>query len=644
MSKNNNPPAGSNNNNNNNRKRKPAARLAIPTADENSGQKKRRTEPQPGNSPAAGPPAQPGFGFGNPTNPSAYAPMPTLYAGSPPGFPPFATTGTAFAPQYPHSQAQPHWPQQQQPQYVPQPGGYYPGYQMQPMFTPSNMGFAAGQQQVTPQAPVSPQHADSSSNQAQKTPVELFKPDNIVVDNTRDECVPKIKLEPQANETDIVFETNSPKTTVSKAHGERGFNVVNAQYRYAQGMHDGGSDVYTAMTSRPLMSRGPKRQLIQPSQSDQPLVSTKKGGRRQRPGTAPAQAPAQALAQAADQGQGHAACPNCGRQGHVVGDCVGPPNPIHGDLPACPVCNTFAGRANNSNGSRGHRFDDCPKVEVVLHSHNWDKNRRLAFEDLASLTDSQLCLFFDALVTKRLRKTPIRTQLVCWIDVLREVARRGPGSEALRSLENMTPWTKDFAKQQRDSAAPLVKPWDVFNYAAGNTLRLPACPVAQIGTIWDNLVADGFPHFSPQVFNSNDRQRPSENTNIAAEASSWKGTVEPLFQYFSSLCPISSGRYDPGFEGVDDERLMRPLTYFLCRKEKRDRFTEFLEAGSKPDSWYCVDEICCFGPAGVEPVNGRCLLHYENGDCPLQVRHLDASSGGRTLDFRVQIATEDEED
>lgn len=542
MSNNNNPPPAGNNNNK--KKKRKTTHLAIPTADENSGQKKRRTDPQPASSPVMGPPAQAGSGFGNPTNPSAYAPMPTLYAGSQPVFPPFATTSTAFAPQYSNSQDLPQWPQQQ-PQHVPRPSGYLPVHHMQPMFTSSNIDFTAGQQQVTRQAPKNPQDADSSPEQVKNRPVELFRPaDLFVADDPGDGRVPKIEHKEDPNMTNIAFETTNPNTTISRVCGDRGRDVLRAQINHHQSIHDGEVEIYAAMTARPLMSRsGPASQVPQASQSNWsiqdrgpevytmmtsvPLMSksaparqvgeasqstvglaipTNTGGRRQKPGTAPAQAP--------DQDQGHAACPNCGREDHLVGDCVGPPNPVHGDLPACPVCNTFAGKAKNSTGTRGHRFDDCPKVEVVFHSHRWEKNHRLTLEDLARLSDGQLEMFFRALIMRRLRKSPIRTQLVCWIDLLREVARRYPDSVAIHSLGNMTPWTKDFAKQQRDSAAPLVKPWDGFDYATGNTLMLPVCPVAQVGTTWDNFVADGFPHFPPQVFNSDDRPRPSEKTDI----------------------------------------------------------------------------------------------------------------------------------
>lgn len=497
MSNNNNPPAGGNNINN--KKKRKYNTISVPTEEEISGQKKRRTDPQPGSSPAVGPPAQPGFG--NPTNPSDHAPvpMPTLYAGSQPGFPPFATTSTAFAPQYPHPQAQPQWPQQQQPQHVPPPGGYHPD---------SNMGFAAGQHQVTPQAPTNPQYADSSPEKVEKPPIEFYEPeDSFVTDNPGDGSVPKIEHKDDPNKTNIIFKTSDPKTTISRSCGDRFQDVIKAQYDHLESIHGPSFDYVMNITVRPLMSGpGPKIQLVNLSQSSQPLVSTKKDGRRRDPGTDPVQAPA--------QGQEHNSCPNCGREGHLVGDCVGPPNPIHGDLPACPVCDTFAGRAKNLTSSPGHRFDDCPEVDTVFYNHHWDKDRRLVFEELASLTDNQLLFFFNALVVKRLRKTPIRTQLVCWIDVLREVARRAPGSEAIHSLGNMTPWTKDFAKQQRDSAAQLAKPWELYNYADRNTLTLPACPVAQIGTTWEDFVADGFPQFPPQVFNSKDRSRPSEKVEI----------------------------------------------------------------------------------------------------------------------------------
>lgn len=137
-----------------------------------------------------------------------------------------------------------------------------------------------------------------------------------------------------------------------------------------------------------------------------------------------------------------------------------------------------------------------------------------------------------------------------------------------------------------------------------------------------------------------DNARPED---VRAEGSPWKATLHCVFQYLAGLNPDRSGSYGPDFKGVDDERLMRPLTYFLARKERRDRFTTFLGASSKPDGWYCLKMICGKDNGDLRPVDGKCPIYFRN-DCQLQVRHLDASSGGKTLDFRVPIPDESDDD
>lgn len=141
---------------------------------------------------------------------------------------------------------------------------------------------------------------------------------------------------------------------------------------------------------------------------------------------------------------------------------------------------------------------------------------------------------------------------------------------------------------------------------------------------------------------ADDSRREKYREHVPAEGSPWKATLHCVFQYLAGLNPDRSGSYGTDFRGLDDERLMRPLTYFLAKKSKRDRFTAFLGASSKPDGWYCLERICVSGHVGLGPVEGRCESHEYN-NCQLQVRHLDASSGGKTLDFRVPIPDDDDD-
>lgn len=272
------------------------------------------------------------------------------------------------------------------------------------------------------------------------------------------------------------------------------------------------------METVPLLATGSRahNRNITSSDSTENLISTKRGGRRQKPGKPQSQAqlPAPAQAQAHPQGQPTLPCANCNRKGHLVGDCVGPPNQVHGDLPACPICDSFAGRVKDNAGPSVHRFDDCHKVLAVLYRLRKEKYHRLDYKDLASLTNDELLMLFRALVVKRVRKVPIRTKLVCWIDVLREAARRFQNTETITSLGNMTPWTKAYAIQQHKLGALQVKPWEFYDYEAGNTQSLPAGPVEQVETNWEDFVANGLPQFAAQVFVSSDRQQPPRTDTV----------------------------------------------------------------------------------------------------------------------------------
>lgn len=273
------------------------------------------------------------------------------------------------------------------------------------------------------------------------------------------------------------------------------------------------------MNTVPTLATGSKalNRNIESSDSTENLISTKTGGRRQQPGKPQSQAqlPAPAQAQAHPQGQPTIPCPNCNREDHLVGDCVGPPNRMHGDLPACPVCNSFGGgRRRGVPGNHGHKFDDCQMVQAVFHRLQKGVDSRLTYEDLANITEDELLMFFNGLVKRRVRKTPIRTKLVCWVDVLREIARRHPNAAALFDLVGQFPWTKSFALDQLDQANLSAKPWVFYDYAAANIGSLPAGPVEQISMPFADFVAKGLPGVPPQVFSSVDRQQRSENREM----------------------------------------------------------------------------------------------------------------------------------
>lgn len=131
---------------------------------------------------------------------------------------------------------------------------------------------------------------------------------------------------------------------------------------------------------------------------------------------------------------------------------------------------------------------------------------------------------------------------------------------------------------------------------------------------------------------------------LLTEGSPWKETLQRVFEYIAGLdLDHRSQSHGPGFRGLDDERLIRPLTYILAREDKRENFTAFLDSTSKPDGWYCMDQVCGADHDAVEPVDGECPFHSYT-DCRLQVRHLDASSKGKTLDCRVPFPEEDDEE
>lgn len=496
---------------NNNKKRKTPTYLSVD--DDTSGQKKRPSAPQHANTPVMKPPTQPAIAFGYPQmgNPAVYgSPKITLFV---------AMRSTAVLPQFQQSEA-PFQPQAQhpqpQPQHVPQPGGYQPGFNM--YLTPGfySMGLAAGQQQTMRRTPVdTPRAGNSLQYEKKKTNVE-------VVDAQDAECrgwgpfegtLTKLTIKGRPGQEILVTQTSDPNMTISRFSGDNALDVIDALVAHHQSMHHGDSRIITRMRSVPLRSDpipGPSPGSL--PASNQPLVSTERGGRRQKPRKPEAQAPPLPPAQAQPQVQENLPCPNCNRSGHLVGDCVGPPNKFHGDLPACSVCDSFGGRVIGVTDSNGHRLDDCQRVHAVFHRLQRDMDCPLEYQDLANLTNDELEMFYTGLCLRRVRKVPIRTRLVCWIDIIREIARRFHGTDVISLLGNMSPWTKAFALEQ--NATQLAKPWDFYDYAAGNIQSLPACPTEQVNMSLQDFVANGLPDVPPQVFSSGDRLQRADKIDV----------------------------------------------------------------------------------------------------------------------------------
>ncbi|XXH03234.1 hypothetical protein Hte_009632 [Hypoxylon texense] len=116
-------------------------------------------------------------------------------------------------------------------------------------------------------------------------------------------------------------------------------------------------------------------------------------------------------------------CANCGRVGHDLSICVGPPasdGAIHG----CPSCNTTA-----------HSFDACPRAR----SMNAD-------------------LAYCSLVLLRGRRPPISTRL----DYLQMAAERHPSE--------FYPWTRAYSKGVNPSTAAS------FDYSRDDPRDLPPDP------------------------------------------------------------------------------------------------------------------------------------------------------------------------
>lgn len=552
------------NDNDNNRKRK--ERSYLPDDGVQNGPNKRLNVHRPASTPATGPPAQPKFGFGNPQmdSPAIYVPQQTTKAPDVA----MDSTGVAPQYPQSQSQSQPQaqYPQQQ-PQHVPQAVEHQPG--LNTKVTPGfpNMGLADVQQQMTPQKPVEPQHAGRSVQCEKKgSSIGLLGHQATEAYRSGIGGIP-IEINATGSPGKGHFITTFPgsKNTISIASGSKGWETIAAQYAYHSKMYGGHCRVEYRMITVPLMSsRLPNpHQPRQPSTSTENLIPTKTGARKQMPEKIPAQVqaqvqsqaqppaprplmtdllpppnqgslpsdstenmfvdmnrprrpkprkpesqsqpPAQPPAQAHPQGQELIPCANCNRKGHLVGDCVGPPNKIHGDLPACPICDKFAGRVEGMTDPNGHRFDDCHHVKDIFHRHQWDISHRLTYSELAALTDDELLMLFRSLVVKRVRKVPIRTKLVCWIDVLRETVRRFHNTDVITPLGNMTPWTKTFSIHLQNPFFLNTKPWEFYDYTAGITQSLPAGSVEKALAAWEDFVAKGLPDFPAQVFVSSDR-------------------------------------------------------------------------------------------------------------------------------------------
>lgn len=519
------------NDNDNNRKRK--ERSYLPADGVQNGPNKRLNVHRPSDTPAAGPPAQPEFGFGNPQidSPAAYVPQQTTKA------PNVAMGSTGVALQYPQSQS----PQAQYPQQQPQLAGR------------------------------SVQHGQKGSGTG------MLRHQAIEAYNSISGGIPiEIGATGWPGKGHLITAIPKSETTISMCSGDKGWETIQAQYAYHRNQYGHLGDVQCTMITVPLMSssrlpdphqprqpststenlvsakNGEKGQTpgkilaqaqaqaqvqtqVQPpsprplmssglpepsrgseaSYSTENLISTKVGGRRQKPRKpqaqaqaqppAPAPAPAQPPAQAHPQDQEPLPCANCNRKDHLVGDCVGPPDQIDGDLPACPICDSFARRVKGRNGRAGHGFDDCHHVKDIFDSHQWDIGHRLAYRKLAALTDDELLMLFRSLVVKRARKVPIRTKLVCWIDVLRETMRRFHNTDVITPMGNMTPWTKAFSIYLMDPFVMQGEPWWSYDYAAGITQLLPADSVESAHRAWEEFVAKGLPGVPAQVFFRSDR-------------------------------------------------------------------------------------------------------------------------------------------
>lgn len=498
-----------NNNKNNNRKRK---ERSYPSADSNqSEQNKRLNTRQSTDTPVMEPvqlaktpvmeaPQQPGFGFGDPQMGSTAVSM----AKQTTRVPSVAMGSLDVAPQYQNSQSQSQPGAQylqQRPQPVYQPVEHQSGLNME--LTPGfvNKPPAYEQRQSTPWEPGEPQCAGSSVQPEQKrSSIGLLRHQAIEMHTLVSGGTPiEISATGLPGKGHFITVFPDSTTSISIGSGKKGLDTFKAQYEYHRKMNHGLCNVEFKSISVPLMSsRLPDpHQPRQPSTSTENLVFTKKDDGRQT--TENPQPQDQPPAQAHSQGQESLLCANCNRTGHLVGDCVGPPNRVHGDLPACPICDSFGGRVKNDAGHRGHRFDDCHHVQGMLRRHQWDTDRRIAYADLAVFTNDELLTFLRALVVKRVRKVPIRTKLLCWVDVLREATRRFHNADIITSLGNMTPWTKNFAIQQHNMGALDEKPWDFYDYAAGNTQSLPADPVEQVQRAWEHFVAKGLPDIPAQV-------------------------------------------------------------------------------------------------------------------------------------------------
>lgn len=153
-------------------------------------------------------------------------------------------------------------------------------------------------------------------------------------------------------------------------------------------------------------------------------------------------------------------------------------------------------------------------------------------------------MFFRTLVMKRPRKAPIRTNLVCWIDVLRETTRRFHNTNVVIWLGNMTPWTKALAIQQHNLGSQRVKPWECYDCSSGNIASLPAGPVEQVQIAWYNFVVSGAPQFPAQVYVSSDRwQSPQAGTAVSG-----RGVPPPRF-FGDDVAPLRMPPRNSGSPG-----------------------------------------------------------------------------------------------
>ncbi|KAJ0103715.1 hypothetical protein J7T55_003303 [Diaporthe amygdali] len=345
-----------------------------------------------------------------------------------------------------------------------------------------------------------------------------------------------IKLHSQPEAKNYIVQTNNRNVTLARLGGKKKEKTLLQQLNYHKSIGGPNAEIVSLMKNMPppgargrsLPSLSTVRGLAS-SESSQGM-SICSSSSRSRPSKPTRGTEIDAQYAGAEEPKGKF-CPNCKGSDHHVNVCVGPPNSIHGDIPACTRCLTL----DNPDKPDWHQLDGCPLVVTILADLGVDGRSRLSRELVGRLGDNDIAWLMETMVTERLRKPPLRSRCFDWIDILMEFSSRFYEGAAPPQLQGKLPWTKQFALHvlqtwdpapsdkgvgasvaQEGQAEKKPLPWRTYNYRLADINTLPSgfaddeSNFSGLRIEWENG------RTASQVFKASDRPSEPKAQKVAA--------------------------------------------------------------------------------------------------------------------------------